>query len=81
MANQLAETVARMLFGMSTSDAKEKKICIQCKKKKSSFWKGIKKLERQEYGISALCPSCYNKSLSDDPMEQAFPMVSHGDDE
>ena len=76
MATEFAETFARLLFGITTSEAKKRKICIQCKRKKSSFWTGIKKIDRQEYKISALCPSCYKKSMSDDPMEQAFTMES-----
>ena len=45
-------------FGMTTTEAQSKKICILCKKSAEKFKDSLSK---QEYELSAMCQKCQDK--------------------
>jgi len=53
----LKDRTARAAFGMTISDAHERKMCIMCKKKPDLS----KPVNAQEYKQSALCDSCFDE--------------------
>ena len=53
----LKDSSARAAFGMTAHDAREREICIMCKKKPDLS----KKIDRDEYAITALCNICWDE--------------------
>jgi hypothetical protein len=53
------DNLATGLFGMTTTEAQEKIICIDCKKSMEAF---ENKLERDEWHISGLCTPCFDRN-------------------
>lgn len=57
--NELKNTLAKELYGISREDALERRICIDCKQPALS--RCTSTLGRKEYRISGLCEVCYDK--------------------
>ena len=55
-----SEPIAKAMFGMTVSEAKEKAVCVICKGDASSF---RDELSRKEYTISGLCQKCQDKTF------------------
>jgi hypothetical protein len=53
----MKDEFAKMIFGMSVSEAHEKKICIACKQP-ITF---PTELDHREYLISGLCSECFEQ--------------------
>lgn len=55
--------VAKGIFGMSATEAREKRVCVSCHKPYSS--EIIRsEAEEREYVVSALCGPCYDEIMS-----------------
>ena len=67
----MLDGIALRLFGMTRDDARQKLVCVKCKK-------GLEELafadwpeaDRLEYRISSLCPSCFHRA-TDEPEDAA----------
>jgi len=56
------DSTAKNVFGMTTQEALEKKICVKCRKEAKEF---RDTLSEKEYWISALCQSCQDEFFGD----------------
>ena len=54
---ELKDSSARMAFGMTSASARDRGICLMCKKKPDL----TKRIDRDEYAISALCGTCFDE--------------------
>lgn len=55
--------MCKAVYGISLTEAHDKKICVNCKK---SAWKLIRnEKEMAEYRISGLCGECYDSIFQD----------------
>lgn len=57
------DSTAKNVFGMTTQEALEKKICVKCRKEAKEF-KDMP--SEKEYWISALCQSCQDEFFGDE---------------
>lgn len=55
---EFKDSMAKDLFGMTLTEAHEKKVCVDCK---AEMWKldGLADIDRKEWHISGLCPVCF----------------------
>ena len=56
------DSTAQNVFGMTTKEALEKKICVKCRKEAKEF---RDTLSEKEYWISALCQKCQDEFFGD----------------
>jgi hypothetical protein len=54
---ELQDRLAEKLFGQTMTEAKEKKVCIMCKRPAE----GLTDVDAREYEISGLCPKCFEE--------------------
>ena len=52
---------ASSIYGLTKEEAHKKKICIDCKRPVDP--EKLKQIDRDEYNISGLCPSCWDKIM------------------
>ena len=56
------DNLAKELFSMTTAEAHEKEVCIDCKKPMKTF---ESKIEMKEWAISGLCNSCFDRNAGE----------------
>jgi hypothetical protein len=54
---ELQDRLAEKLFGQTMTEAKEKKVCIMCKRPVE----GLEGVDAREYETSGLCPKCFGE--------------------
>ena len=54
------DSIAKRIFGMTPSDALSSLVCIRCHKFVGWDYAEWDQVDKDEYRITALCPSCYN---------------------
>lgn len=54
------------LFGMHPSDAIKQLVCVRCKADVATDMEYWDQADRDEYGISAICPACFNAMFRDE---------------
>jgi hypothetical protein len=62
----LKDSITRAAYGMTAAEAKEKGICISCKKPPTFY----SEVGRKEYGITALCEPCFDEITRETELEE-----------
>lgn len=60
--NELKDVMAKMIYGMSVTEAHNQGICVCCKEKIKDGANIYTPLGKKEYGISGLCEICFDKT-------------------
>lgn len=60
--SELVDEIARKLFGITKTQAHQRRVCIRCKRSVDRFKTEMDELDKEEYKITGLCPDCYVES-------------------
>ena len=60
----LKDSLSKGLYGMTSTEAREKGVCVQCKKKVVTGVNVFTEAGHREYHISGLCEVCFDSITS-----------------
>ena len=59
-----SQKISKDIFGMTLKEAHEKNLCISCKSSIES--QDLEPIDADEYRISGLCPTCFDRITKGD---------------